>query len=218
MVHDIRGRKGILFYGWDHLRKILDDELESGLKLNAKLTINHIQLFSSSFMNVKLAAQALSSASANILSNYNGPETTQTALYRKHMNNLFDCLNVKSTKEGDYSRNEFLKQYTTENDSRFDWLQDRLCHILISGNIIFYRDLQTLQPMLGKKIFVSRQTHDGIQIRCYSVIEATKYLLKDGFQFVLAETFCQDVLEEYFGRQWGYWSKKRQANSFSIWL
>ena len=52
-------------------------------------------------------------------------------------------------------------------------------------------------------MFISRQTHDGIQITCYSVIEATKYLLKEGFQFVLTECFCQDVLEEYFGRQRG---------------
>ena len=52
-------------------------------------------------------------------------------------------------------------------------------------------------------MFISRQTHEGIQITCYSVIEATKYLLKDGFQFVLTERFCQDVLKGYFGRQRG---------------
>ena len=113
------------FILWDHLRKRLDDELENGLKLNPKLTINHIQLSSFSCMNV-MNAQTLSATNADILNNYHGPETTQTALYCKHMNNLFDCLNVKSTKEMDYSRNELLKQYTTENDSRSDWLQNRL--------------------------------------------------------------------------------------------
>ena len=50
-------------------------------------------------------------------------------------------------------------------------------------------------------MLISRQTHDGIQITCFSVNEATKYLLKEGFQFVLTERFCQDVLEEYFGLQ-----------------
>ena len=60
------------------------------------------------------------------MNNYYGPETTQTALYYKHKNNFLDCLNVKSTKEGDYSRNEFLKAYTSENDFRFDWLQNTL--------------------------------------------------------------------------------------------
>ena len=87
------------FILWDHLRKRLDDELENGLKLNPKLTINHIQLSSFSCMNVKLAAQILSAANANIFHNYYGPETTQTTLFSKHMNDFFNCLNVKSTKE-----------------------------------------------------------------------------------------------------------------------
>ena len=52
-----------------------------------------------------------------------------------------------------------------------------------------------------EKMIISRQTHADIQITCFSVNEATKYLLKEGFQFVLTERFCQDVLEEYFGRQ-----------------
>ena len=107
----------------------------------------------------ELAAQTLIATNANILNNYYGPETIQTALYCTHMTNFFDCLNVKSTKEGDYSRNEFLKPYMIENDFQFDWLQNTLlpyfnnwkhCHILIIGNI-FYRDLKTLQPVLGKK-------------------------------------------------------------------
>ena len=50
-------------------------------------------------------------------------------------------------------------------------------------------------------MFISRQTDEGIKITCYSVIEATKYLLKKGLQFVLTERFCQDVLEENFERQ-----------------
>ena len=104
------------FILWDHLCKILDDELENGLKLNPKLTINHIQLSSFSCMNVKLAAQTLSVTNADILNIYYGPETTQTALCCKHMNNFFNCLNVKSTKEGNYNRNQFLKPYMTEND------------------------------------------------------------------------------------------------------
>ena len=85
------------FILWDHLHKILDDELENGLKLNPKLTVNHIQLSSFSCMNVKLAAQTLSATNANALNNYYGPEITQTALYCKHINMFFDCLNVKGT-------------------------------------------------------------------------------------------------------------------------
>ena len=191
------------FILWDHLRKILDDELENGLKLNPKLTINHIQLSSFSCMNVKLAAQTLSGTNANILNIYYGPETTQTALCCKHMNNFFNCLNVKSTKEGDYNRNDFLKPYMTENDFRFDWHQNTLLPYFNNWKHKILQRPGNFTASAREKMFISRQIHEGIQITCYSVIEATKCLLKEGFQFVLTERFCQDVLEEYFGRQRG---------------
>ena len=114
------------FYFMGHLRKMLDNDLENGLKLNLKVAINHIQLSSFSCVNVKFAAQILSATNANILNNCYGPETTQNALYYEHINNFFDCLNVKSTREGDYRRIELLKPYTTENDFQFDWLQNTL--------------------------------------------------------------------------------------------
>ena len=52
-------------------------------------------------------------------------------------------------------------------------------------------------------MFLSAQTYEGIRITVHSVIEATKFLLQSGFEFVLTEKFNQDVLEEYFGRQRG---------------
>ena len=69
-----------------------------------------------------------------------------------------------------------------------------------------------------EKMFISRQAHEGIKITCYSVIEATKYLLKKGFQFVLTESFCQDVLEKNFGRQRGIGQRTTIQQFFSIWL
>lgn len=50
-------------------------------------------------------------------------------------------------------------------------------------------------------MFLSWQTYEGYQITVYSVIEATKFLLQEGMEFVLTERFCQDPVEEYFGNQ-----------------
>ena len=50
-------------------------------------------------------------------------------------------------------------------------------------------------------MFMSWQTYEGFQISVFSVIEATKFLLKEGMEFVLTEPFCQDPAEEYFGNQ-----------------
>ena len=49
------------------------------------------------------------------------------------------------------------------------------------------------------RMFLSWQTYEGFQITVYSAIEATKFLLHEGMEFVLTERFCQDPVEEYFG-------------------
>jgi hypothetical protein len=51
------------------------------------------------------------------------------------------------------------------------------------------------------RMFLSWQTYEGYKITVNSVIEATKFLLQEGMEFVLTERFCQDPVEEYFGKQ-----------------
>ena len=51
------------------------------------------------------------------------------------------------------------------------------------------------------RMFLSWQTHEGFKITVHSVIEATKFLLAEGMEYVLTERFCQDPVEEYFGNQ-----------------
>lgn len=50
-------------------------------------------------------------------------------------------------------------------------------------------------------MFISWQTYKGFKITVNSAIEATKFLLQEGMEFVLTERFCQDTIEEYFGNQ-----------------
>ena len=50
-------------------------------------------------------------------------------------------------------------------------------------------------------MFLSWQTFEGFKITVHSVIEATKFLLEEGMEYVLTERFCQDPVEEYFGNQ-----------------
>lgn len=44
-------------------------------------------------------------------------------------------------------------------------------------------------------------TYEGFQISVHSAVEVTRFLLQEGFEFVLTERFCQDPVEEYFGGQ-----------------
>ena len=50
-------------------------------------------------------------------------------------------------------------------------------------------------------MFISWQTHEGLQITCYSLIECVTFLLQSGVNYVLSENICQDDLENYFGKQ-----------------
>ena len=48
----------------NHVTKIVCDEVENGLKVDTKLSYEHIQLIHYSVMNVRLAAQTLSATTA----------------------------------------------------------------------------------------------------------------------------------------------------------
>ena len=79
-------------------------------------------------------------------------------------------------------RNVFLKSFR-------DWLnsvQQR------QGNVI--KDV-------GQKMFISWQTYEGLKKSVNSIIEATQFLLWHQVKYVLTERFCQDPLENWFGRQ-----------------
>ena len=54
-------------------------------------------------------------------------------------------------------------------------------------------------------MFISWQTYEGIKITVtfsvHSSIELIRYLLQHNIPYVLPGRFCQDPLENYFGRQ-----------------
>ena len=52
------------------------------------------------------------------------------------------------------------------------------------------------------------QTYEGLQIKVHSFKYVCKYLLHNGVKFILSKRFCQDDLENYFGRQRSIGSRK----------
>ena len=61
--------------------------------------------------------------------------------------------------------------------------------------------LEILLLNTKQKMFISWQTYQGIKITTLSIIEVVQYLLSNNVPYVLTEWFCQDPLENYFGRQ-----------------
>ena len=65
-------------------------------------------------------------------------------------------------------------------------------------------------------MFISLQTYEGLQITTYSMIEVVKFLLDAGVKYVLTERFCQDDLENYFGKQRAIGCRRDNPNLCSV--
>ena len=150
---------------------------------------------------MKLAVQVLSRSVAIALQESGADDVLETAKFCMMINDFFDCTNVRSKTEHVSKRNHLLKPYTSQDDERFSWLKDVFLEYLND-----WKDSTTARE--GKysnndreKMFISTQTYEGFKISVHSHIEAIKFLLAQGFQYVLTERFMQDVVEDYFGHQ-----------------
>ena len=190
-----------LYLLWEHIANWYHSDIDNGLKLLPRLSYDHIKLTSYSVMRVSLAAQILSASVSSVLYEYGSHAESGTAKFCEMFDKFFDCLNVRSRKEHLLKRKPYLAPYTMEDDFRFNWLENEFLTYLSSWkDCVDHRPGQFTEN--GKaKMFLSRQTYEGLQITTYSVIEATKYLICQGVDFVLTERFCQDPVEEYFGNQ-----------------
>ncbi len=164
-----------------------------------KLTKEHTELTSYSVMNVRLATEALSETTANVLSEYYGDAVESTALFCRNMDSFFDILNVRSQREGAIKRKESLKPFVSCTDARFDWLRQEFLPYLEEWKKSV--DSTPYKASEKAKMFISLQTFEGLKLTSYSVIEATQFLLQNGLDFVLTNRFNQDIVEEHFGRQ-----------------
>ena len=96
-----------------------------------KLTPDHINLTSFSKMKVNLAAQVLSNTMALALRRfYADGDAEETARFCEMINKFFDCLNAQSTREHTSKRNDLLPPYSSVDDERFDWLQNKFLEYL----------------------------------------------------------------------------------------
>ena len=70
-------------------------------------------------MRVSLAAQVLSASVASVLKAFGTPEAAGTARLCEMVDQLFDCLNVRSLTEHKRKRKPFLAPYRSVQDGRY---------------------------------------------------------------------------------------------------
>ena len=65
---------------------------------------------------------------------------------------------------------------------------------------------------MKNNMFISLPTYEGIQMSILCLKEIVPFLLTNVFDYVLTENFCQDDLENYFGRQRAIGRRKDNPN------
>ena len=152
-------------------------------------------------MNVRLAAQVLSSSVSIALKSFGPQEAAGTALYCEMFDKFFDCLNVRNCTEHITKQKPFLKPYSSINDERFDWL----LHMFLPYFTNWKESIESRPGIYTTndkaRMFLSWQTYEAILITTHSSIKLVKFLLQNNVKYVLTERFCQHPLENYFGRQ-----------------
>ena len=185
---------------WSHITSFVHRDMDFHLSMLTKLTSDHINLTPFSVMRVRLAAQVLSETVGTVLKSFGPPETEGTGEFCLMMDKFFDCLNVRNKEEYKDKRKPFLKPYESVDDIRFAWLDQFLNY--------FEQWKQSIEDRPGdftqnakSNMFISWQSYEGLQITVNSFREVCKFLLQHGIPYILSERFCQDDLENYFGRQ-----------------
>ncbi|KAK7089540.1 uncharacterized protein [Littorina saxatilis] len=184
---------------WKHFSRLYHQDMEMGVARSG-LTLQHIRLNPHSVMNVRLAAQTLSSRVAAAMQTYGGLECQETATFVKLMDRFFDCLNTRHLHEAEHKRKPDLRPYTDANDERFRFLQEDFL-----GYLFQWKASVENRPGFSRaekaKMYLTYQTHRGLVMTVNGFIEATRFLLTNGVRFLLSNKFCQDPIEEHFGRQ-----------------
>ncbi|XP_065683663.1 uncharacterized protein LOC136096407 [Hydra vulgaris] len=184
----------ISLYDWD----IGIDRDAVGLTMFHKLSEEHINLNSRTRMRVNLAVQVLSSTVADMLEEQGLHSTKSLIKFIRMMDKFFDCLNV--SKIFNYSRKPDLDRYKAIDDIRFDWLQNTFLSF-INSREEQCQNIPNLSQAEKNRFCLSKQTLEGLRITVNSFTTLAKFLLVEGAEYILSEKFCQDPLEEYFGKQ-----------------
>ncbi|KAJ3656494.1 hypothetical protein Zmor_015567 [Zophobas morio] len=173
---------------WMHYKMLFDYDknLPHNLRICPKLTQMHIQPTNFMKMRVKLATQIFSNSVADGLHYFKQKykefeEVDSTIKFTKRVNNLFDALNRRHPLEG-----------IRENSKDFDTLNE---------NLAWFNEWERMveEGKISKSQFLTKSTTEGLRVTILSTIELCKYLLSNGFKYVLTNKMNQDPLERFFG-------------------
>ncbi|KAK7505178.1 hypothetical protein BaRGS_00003748 [Batillaria attramentaria] len=119
------------------------------------------------------------------------------------MDRFFDCLDTRNLNEADRTCKPDLQAYTQLDDPRFDFLEEEFLAYLEEWQTSVNHRPGQFSKTDRQKMCLTHQTFRGLVMTVHAFVGVTKYLLSQGVPFVLSNKFCQDPIEEHFGRHRG---------------
>ena len=193
-----------MFILWNHITDIFYQDRECCLHILPKLTFEHIKLTPYSIMNVKLAAQVSSSTVSKVLLHHGLLESEDTAKFCALMDKFFDIMNIRSLDAHKFDQKPNLVPFSLLNDNRFFCLQSVFLQYFKDRLKLIEKHPGNISKGSKSKMFIAHQIYEGLKITVHSIIESVVFLLQHNVwrpKYVLTERFCQDSIENYFGRQ-----------------
>ncbi|KAK3924597.1 Transposable element P transposase [Frankliniella fusca] len=196
--------KGGQLIAWKTIERLFLEDHENTWRASYKLNPQNVYLNSYSCMKVSYAAQVMSNTVAMDLKEREWPNTSETIEFIKQVNDWFDLMNGAHSLHRKITANPRLDPYRAENkDQRFEELR---------GFVKYLKDWQSevgALPDLSNKIkstmIIAKPSIEGVEITVNGFIGAVQYMLDKengaGADYVNARTFCQDAIEQYFGKQ-----------------
>ena len=109
----------------------------------------------------------------------------------------FDIMNCQNNQSLEF---EWIPMLKPLRSVRFSWFRS----VLLKSFHDWLNSVQQCQGNFtndaGHKMFIPWQTYGGLKISVNWINEATQFFF-DKVKYVLTERFCQDPLENWFGRQ-----------------
>lgn len=183
--------------GW-FVRRLYELQREKNLKLVRRLTHKHVYPTNFEKMHVGRAVDIFSTDKISALEflKEHGPEfgisefknAEGTIEFLKMVNKWFTILNVKNTHQYVHKRNDDAMHFFSVDDARLFWLEND-----------FIPYLEWWEKSVTRKAeFISSETFEAACLTTKSAVECIKYLLQNGFHFVLTRKFSSDEIESLF--------------------
>ena len=117
------------------------------------------------------------------------------------MDTFFDIMNMRDIHSHEFQCKPSLLLFTSIEDPRFSWLRNVFLQYFEDWLASIEQRDGNFSKKEKNKMFISLQTYEGLKISVNSIIDSVQFLLQHQVRYVLTERFCQDPLENYFGRQ-----------------